>query len=261
MSSGVEHKKEFSKKEFKYNITISNELILASKKLSVVEKRLLYIILAELKQKNRNKPLDSYTKISSDDSFLVSAEFYAELCEIDLDKARFELKEAAKTLYDRSIFLKVEDIDIHFRWISERAIYKNGNIEIKFSSRIIPYISELEECFRSLKLGTMLSFKSFYASEFYEVLMLELKTPSLIKNKKYSISELRWYLGVGEHLKEYKNFKKVALIPACIEIENQGLLKFIKTENGNYFEEIKRGNAVKEIRIRFTFNMNIKIIE
>jgi len=142
--------------------------------------------------------------------------------------------------------LKIKRIEDNEMWkinICSIAKYnkEQGNISIKFTDDIMPYLAQVKEKFVLYNLKEVTQFKSLYTTRFYE-LMQEFKETGWMTK---SIAQLKESFGVGEFkLKKYNDFKKYTFLRAIEEINNLYKIN-IK------FEEIKEVRKV--IAIKFFF--------
>ena len=118
---------------------------------------------------------------------------------------------------------------------------KQGNITIKFTDDIMPYLSQVRQKFVIYNLKEIANFNSIYTTRLYELIQQFKETGYMIK----SVEQLREIFVVGVKFKAYKDLKKITFNHACQEINDK-----YKMNLG--YEEIKEGRKV--VAIKFIFN-------
>jgi len=127
--------------------------------------------------------------------------------------------------------------------VCSRAEYqeKEGEITIKFTDDIMPYLAQVKERFTLYNIREISCFNSIYTTRLYELIQDFKETGWMLK----SIDQLRHSFSSENKFNQYGSFKKRTFAPACAEIN--------QIHNLNLkFEEIKDGKKVTAIR--FTFN-------
>lgn len=148
----------------------SNTLIAASYRLDLAEQRIILFAIKEARETGQGLHSDNFLTIRAAD--------YAAQFNITTNQAYEQIKEAASTLYMRSLVLH----DIHpesgkervtkARWVSAAShIDGEGAIQLQFSGVIVPYITLLEREFTSYRLAAVSSMSSTYAIRMYELLI------------------------------------------------------------------------------------------
>lgn len=176
--------------------------------------------------------------------YLLSAQEFAKVFNIALSNCYGILKKAANKLMKTDI--KIERPDLNEVWqinICSRAKYneKQGNITIKFTDDIMPYLlAQVKQRFVLYNLKEISNFDSFYTTRLYELIQEFKDTGWLIK----SVEQLREIFAVSNKLKAYKDFKVITFAHACKEI------------NDNYdlnlrFEELKEKRKVVAVKFFF----------
>jgi plasmid replication initiation protein len=127
---------------------------------------------------------------------------------------------------------------------------KRGCIEVEFTDRIMPYLSQVKQKFVLYNLKEIANFGSLYTTRLYELIKEFQETGYMIK----SVDQLREAFSVGSSLKPYNDFKRYTFEHACKEI------------NDNYkmnlgFEEIKDGRKVVAVKFVFKKTRIHKVID
>jgi plasmid replication initiation protein len=253
-------------KHFKVNI--SQELLSFWYRLEVSEKRIIWLILSQIKPYNAKYPDIPAEEVTSGRLYYLSAKDYAKLTETDEDNAFKLLKEAAKNLYERTIrnpnYNNTPNDKQDFRWIQSKAeINSKREIAIRFSEEIIPHISNLKGiAYREFYLEDCLKFKTHYAWKLYDFFSRRNITYNknspihnpLVKEFKLPPEDIINLLQAPKAYEDYRNLKHKILIPACKHMEETGLIMFDREEGEEYFKEEKISNKVVRLTFRLTFN-------
>ena len=173
----------------------------------------------------------------------LSAKEFSDLFNADLSNSYKLLRKACKKLIKTSILIEKPDVKaVKEINICAEATYKpyEGEIEIKFTDSIMPYLAQATKRFTLYNLKEISNFGSLYTTRLYELLQ-DFKTTGWML---VSIEQLRQYFAVGDKLKSYKDFKTRTFAHACQEI------------NDNYdmnltFEEIKNGKKIVAVKFLF----------
>jgi len=218
---------EYTEKDRKSNklvVVKSNELIEAGYKLSVVENRLLLICISKI---------NSMGVLSVNDIFTVTAHEVMELTGVDRHAAYEALKEGATRLFNRGINIHDGSELLKIHWVSSIRYKPDAvEVELQFSQKITPYISELSRNFTKYGLANVMMFKSNYSIRFYEMFK------KWAGNKQ--VVEVEWIKEKFELQGKYKNIgdlKKWVIDIAMREINDFSDITASYTQ-------IKRGRTV-----------------
>lgn len=96
---------------------------------------------------------------------------------------------------------------------------ETASIEYEISSKLAPYLLELQKRITKANLAHILPMKSFYSMRLY----ILLKEYQKIGSRTFEVTELQELLQVGESMKLYSNFKKDVLKVAIKEINKSDL--------------------------------------
>ena len=169
-------------------ITISNNLVVARYDLEVVGKKLLLALVSKIDNnicKDEGNERDRLEIIDSANLYELTAQQYAEFCNIDLETAKDELPIAAAHLFEGKVMYNQKDGGmVTTRWISTLIQYtsETHSIKIRWSEEIIPLISELRTNFSTYKIKFLGLLASMYSIRLYEIFIMELS-----KSKKHAI--------------------------------------------------------------------------
>lgn len=213
-------------------VTKANALIEASYTLSLVEQR---VLLACASQLDGRKPPPK------NDTFVVSAEEYAALFEIDLKSVYRMMEEAANKLFEREIKRINGGVKTRIRWVYKAEYLKGeGKIRLGFSQEITPYLTLLHKRFTQYRLAEIAELNSPIAIRIFEMLMQWQSTGRL----DISVDSLRERLQLGDTYPRFANLKQRILDPVCKELTQ-------KTSYEVTWQPIKKGRAVQ--RVEFIF--------
>ena len=160
--------------EAQAKVTMSNRLARSAQSLSLSEKRIVALALANEDSKSTSRLAEASTERGWKTK--VRAIDYAEAFNIDANTAYDQLKAAADRLFERQV--TYEDKSSRgkprinkFRWVSlAQYTVGDGLIELNFTPEIAPHLLGLRSHFTSYKLKHAASFESIYAWRLFEVL-------------------------------------------------------------------------------------------
>lgn len=214
----------------KKTITKANELIQKSRfSLSLQQQKIVLYLISQI------SPFDEDFKL-----YEFSIPEFCRICGIDFDNGKnyINLKDAIKEISDKSVWVRLENgKETLLRWIEKPYIDNgNGTIQIRLDKDMKPFLLHLKANFTSYELIWTLHFKSKYTIRLYELVKSvhfhELKE----YKKRYTPDELKVLLG-GESYKEYRDFKRRALLPSIDEINT------CSDKNIN-IQEVRKGRKV-----------------
>ncbi len=220
----------------------SNQLIVASYTLSLVEQRLILMAIVTARE--------SALPITSDTLLKVRAEDYMQHFNVTRQTAYQALAEAAESLFNRRVTVEVYDPDrqqyrpLTVRWVTGMS-YEPGQalITLRFGPEVIPHITRLEANFTMYELKQVAALKSGYAVRLYEMLIkwrVSGKTPEM------PLQEFREQLGLltGQY-ERMADFKKNVLDLAVSQINQH-------TDIDVVYEQLRQGRTISAFIFRFT---------
>lgn len=167
------------------------------------------------------------------------------------------VEQAIQSLMSRVLTVREGKDWLKFHWVSSaKYLHKKGQIRIKISPELKPYLLQVKKNFTSYELGNVIKMKSIYSARLYELL----KQYEKIGKRKFEISELRNFLEIEptEYVK-IDHFHKRVIKPAHEELPQKSDIcfeyEFIKT--GRRFTHIeftikpqaRKGRGEDEIEI------------
>ena len=128
-----------------------------------------------------------------------------------------------------------------FHWVSAAEYDGNGNLTIRLSDEIKPYVISLNKWFTQYQFSNILSFGSFYAIRLYELLSCaEGVTRGEKASHKFEIAYLRTYFDCEKKYKTTAEFMRRVITPSCEEI--------CKKTNYNVYARIeKTGRRITDV--------------
>lgn len=125
-------------------------------------------------------------------------------------------------------------------WISSAKYDGNGNLTIRLSDELKPFVLELDKWFTRYRFKSILEFNSFYAIRLYELIICELGTHKKINKTEFSIFELRQCFGCEKKLKKNNDFIRKTIEVAMKEINE-------KSDIGILAEYKKTGREITDV--------------
>lgn len=135
-----------------------------------------------------------------------------------------------------------------FHWIQIAEYDGNGNITLKLSEQIAPYVLELNSYFTQYQLQNILQFNSFYAIRLYELLKCE---SGICRDNRddfeFSIEFLRTFFSCEDKYKTTAEFIRKVIDIGIREINDKSDL-FVEYRN------IKTGKNITSIEFHLQYN-------
>jgi plasmid replication initiation protein len=205
----------------------------------LVEQRIVLLAIVQARETGRG--------LNPNDFVSITAKNYAARYNAAEEMAYTQLKEAAKTLYDREFTLYDNDVDtgnpevITSRWLSARSYVDGaGIIKLQFSPAIVPYITRLEKEFTRYQLEKVAYMSSAYAIRLYELLIQWGSTGY----REIELEQLRKILMVVDEYKAIKDLKKWVIDIALSQINEYSDLAVSYTQR-------KTGRVVTHLIFKF----------
>lgn len=164
------------------------------------------------------------------------------------------LLKSAKELQDNPITIQRPRGWLVLNWLASfEYVEESGEIELEISSKLKPYLLELQERFLQYGIENILPLRSSYVIRLYELLKHEYNKITNYNNQKaviyqISISEMRNKFVIPDSYR-YNDIKKNIIIKAQKQFK-------AKTDIQIDYKEIKKGRAVNSIE--FTVRENNK---
>ena len=152
-----------------------------------------------------------------------------------------QLKDAANSLLDHKIELRISKNEYYFYTLFSKIGYKDGIIIGEFHKDLMPFFLIAKEKFTKIKLNEYIQLPSIYS----QIIFSYLKSWDDKKEIHIKLSELHEMLDTPQSMrKNYAEFKRRILDKAYKDINERTSLCF-------EFEAIKSGRAFSEIKFKF----------
>ena len=226
-----------------YTVAIANSLIRGQQTMTIQESKLLYITISQIVK--QDKDLKTYT---------TTIPQLAKFLDVSPKNLYRDIDKLTDNLMKRFVKVKqCSDKWKKFMWVSF-CEFDNGQITIKLSDEIKPYVLELNKYYSQYLLGTLISFKSFYTSRMYQILLCDMREKNVSEIEiKYSIEELRglFVIDSNKYKRPYNLISKTVEV-ARNELMNTPTANIIITDIIQNKEKTK-GNPVTSVTIKATY--------
>ena len=209
-------------------VTKANTLIEASYRLNVSEQRCVALLAGQIHPDDED--FKGYRFKASDIQTLIESKNKDE---------HARLKALAEGLMKKTLKLrKLEGGWLLVNWLSSAEYFPGeGEIELCFDPKLMPYMLQLKERFTSYKLASVIKLRSRYSVRLYELL----KQYEPLGIRSFELSELRKTLHLeGGELERWFDFRRKVL-----DIAERELPK--RTDLGFSYAARKKGRAVNWI--------------
>lgn len=221
----------------------SNALVEASYRLSLYEQR---IILSCISQVRRDE------KLTDQKIYTITVKELSDNFGIRADRAYQHARKACEKLFDRRVTLYEEPngnskAKIRLtRWVQE-VIYQEdlGEISLRFSHAMVPYLSQLTEQFTHYPLEDISKLTSPYAVRLFEFLAQWQSTGY----REVDIEWLRETLQLEERYPAIKDLKKWVIEPSVAQINKS-------TPMNIEWEQKKKGRRITHLIFKFKYQKN-----
>ncbi len=139
----------------------SNDLVEASYRLSVPEQRLVLTAISKV---------DRFRTISDQEKYEVTASELAQMSGCHVKTAYRDLQSACEQLFERRVMIYEDGKKTVTRWV-QAVTYSEGAAELRFSTPIAPYLTNLKAQFTQYCLSDVAKMSSAYAIRLYELLV------------------------------------------------------------------------------------------
>lgn len=197
-----------------HNTVAANDIIKGKQSMTLQTARLIRLLVTQIAE--RDKDLKTYTcKITDLAKFLNidSSNLYRDIrgiCECAMKSIVYIGTSNPKEPWEM------------FHWVSTAKYDGKGNLTLRLSDEIKPYVLELEKWFTQYKLKNILEFNSYYAIRLYEIIKCaDGETGNTQSELEFEIEELRQYFGCENKYKPFADFKKNTIEVAVREINEK----------------------------------------
>ena len=231
------------KKHMSPLVTQANQVVEASYKLTLAEKRLILLVLTKT-DSHPDKPA-----VKAETLIEINADDVMEHMGLPQKKAYEMLKDAADRLYERTIFINYQskkgtkNINVKTRWVS--AIYylpTAGRLQLRLAEEVIPYLTQLAGEFVRYRINQVAGMSSVYAIRLYELLLQWIKEGK----RDVDIEWLKDAFQIPDCYSRITDLKKRVIDPAVAQVNTHSDLQVSYTQR-------KRGREV--VALIFAFGL------
>ena len=195
----------------------SNSIIISKYKASLMEQKLLNIVLARLQQKQ-------YIDCGETGGLVVvvKAKELKKMMGSNSGSFYEQLKPAAEAMTSRTIGFVNDDIEA-FKYVSliSSATYIDAELTVKFNHELKKYLTPQTQ-FTVLELDTLLHYKNIYALRLHEILLSR-----CYKQKKFGAAKLVAKETDGQHFKIDFNLSELKLSLGVVNAETASVKKIL----------------------------------
>lgn len=209
----------------------SNKLVEARYSLNLNEQKVLLYAITKL---DKDKPEMDWVELD-----------LQEITELTGTQGkRYEdFRATVRSLRKREVIIDTDDEEFITGWLSSIRFYKHtGIVKLKFGDGLAPYLLQLQGTFTRYQLKNVMHIDSKYSIRLYELLKQYEGFKEPIKDREFSIDDLRDKLGIAKD--EYDrmfDLEKRVLKVAMKEINQH-------TDIKASYEKIKQGRKIAKIK-------------
>jgi plasmid replication initiation protein len=218
------------------DIVKSNLLVEAKYDLTLTEQKLILMAISKIDPASRKRNVVPIRIREFCNLIGSTQERYTEIREI---LRNLRKKEILITQYNNSRDIKEELIA---GWI-DTAHYKNGEVEIEFPNKLMPYLVELKERYTVYNIRNIANLTSKHAIRIYELM----KEYEYRKGFVIEYEKLKEIICGLDKFDRYYDFKKRVLIPSQDDISS-------KTDISFEYTEIRSGKKLQAIEFKISKN-------
>lgn len=233
-----------------FYVVTANDLIKGKQKMTLRESQLLFIAISQVVYED--KDFKTYTTTVPE---------LASFMGIDENSLYRDLEGICTSLCKQVVKIQVggENAKSHkkwkvFSWV-QSAEYDSGKLTIRLSDDIKPYLLELEAYYSQTLLGTLMTFRSYYATRLYQYLLAETNARwGNVYEWSFTCEQLRDLFQVGE--KQYSrpyNLIQKTIKPA---LEELGASDFAYVWDYEEHRAAKRGRPLESVSFKAIFFEN-----
>lgn len=230
-----------------YRVVTANDLIKGRQKMTLREAQLLFIAISQVVYEDKDFK-----------TYVTTVPELARFMGIDENSLYRDLESICTSLMQRVIKIQIGGENAKgrkkweiYHWVSS-AKYDNGTLTIRLSEDIKPYLLELEAHYAQPFLGTLMTFRSYYATRLYQYLLAETNERwGSVEEWCFTCEQLRELFQVGE--KQYpRNYDLVryTIKPALDEL---GASNFAYVWDYEEHRTARRGRPLESVSFKAIF--------
>ena len=214
-------------------IVMQNRILQAFYAMTLDEKRLLLLASSVVRL------IDATEK----DAIEISAKSFAEACNIQVDSAYTQLKDASETMMRRFFSYRNERGGlVNVQWVI-RSIYEDGCVSLCFTDEVLLMLKvfDRDNPFTKYKKEDVLKLRGEYSIDLYHLA----KKYEGMTSWTMSLEEIREELSLSKSYERINNLKTRVINPSVEEITK-------KTDINITYENVKRGRTVTGLEFTVT---------
>lgn len=230
-----------------YYVVTANDLIKGKQKMTLREAQLLFIAISQV--------------VYDDKDFKTYTTTVPELAAFMGDSPENlyrDLKGICKSLCQQVVEVQVGGENAKgrkiwkiFSWV-QSAAYDDGKLTIRLSDDIKPYLLDLEAYYSQTLLGTLMTFRSYYATRLYQYLLAETNARwGAVEEWSFTCEQLRDLFQVKES--QYKLTRDLIRYTIKPALEELGASDFAYIWDYEEHRAAKRGRPLESISFKAIF--------
>jgi len=227
-------------------VVVANAIVKGKQEMTLTEARIIRLLITQVVKED--KDLKTYTCRIQD---------LADFLGVTGKSIYRDIKTICDNLLRRIVRIETDNPRhpwMSFQWIQLASHDGNGNITLKLSEQIAPYVLELNSWFTQYQLQEILSFNSFYAIRLYEILKCnEGIFKKSKKDQEYEIDYLRRVFDCEKKYKTTAEFIRKVINIGIREIND-------KSDITAEIEYVKTGRKITSLKFFVSYNIKNKFI-
>lgn len=225
-----------------HNTVIANDILMGKQSMSLQTARLIRLLITQVAE--HDKDLKTYTCRIAD---------LADFLGVSTSNLYRDVRSVCECAMKSVVYIGTGNPKAPWElihWLDTAKYDGNGNLTLRLSDELKPYVLELSAWFTQYKLKHILSLSSFYALRLYELIKCEDgRTGGYQSELVFDLEDLRRCLGCEKKYAAFKDFRKRVIEVAVREINDKSDIYIIPTYQ-------KQGRAVASVA--FEIHQNFK---
>lgn len=210
-------------------VVMQNRILQAFYEMTLDEKRLLLLASSVVRLRDATEK----------DAIEITAKSFAEACNIQVDSAYTQLKDASETMMRRFFsYRNARGSRVNVQWVI-RSIYEDGYVSLCFTDEVLLMLKVFDENnpFTKYRKEDVLKLKGEYSIDIYHLA----KKYEGMTSWTMSLEEIREELALSKSYERINNLKTRVINPSIEEITEKSDIKIT-------YENIKRGRTVTGLK-------------
>ena len=206
-----------------YYAVMANKVIRGKQSMSLQSARLIRLLVTQIAKSDTDTRTYS-CKITELARFL----------NVSQNNMYRDIRDICENLMKSCVYIGTDDPKQKWKllhWVSTAEYDGNGTVTLRLSKEVNSFVVELDRWFTLYQLKNILYFKSFYSIRMYEIILSSFNESQRKKEGyKFTVDELREWLGCEKKYKLFGDFKKRAIEPSIDEINEKSdiYISFVK---------------------------------